>query len=407
MLDKKKIFKKIFSGFLAVLVISYLGFHAFTATYTPVATEKALTYTAYDMVETKGFVLRDESIIYSNQSGIAVNGVEDGTKVAATTVVKRVFGSSDAAQAYQQLQTVNADIEYYETIYMHQQIHNIDKTTNDNNLKSTYQDILDSIELNDIGSAFSKIRDMELFITRRQLLVGESFELSQTIADLKAQKQELTAMAQYSNVTAGKVGYYSGAVDGYETMLSYDDVDSITMDQINSALEAAPGAVDSTAVGKINESFTWYLLCVVDTASISGVSSGNMIEINMPFQDVEAFEMKVRSITNADAEHCVLVLESTLMNPKLANLRIEDVQLRLAKYSGARIRSQALRIDSEGNTGVYVLLGNLVIFRKAECLYTNGDYMVVTYSGSDKNSTLEIYDSVIYEGKNLYDGRVL
>ncbi len=404
---KKDAFKKILCIFIVVLAVAYIGFHAFTASYTAVATEKALTYTAYDMVETKAFALRDESIIHSNQSGVAVNGVEDGTKVAATTVVKRVFSSTDAAQAYQQLQTVNADIDYYETIYLHQQIHNIDKTTNDNNLKSTYYDILNAIDANDFSSAFSNVRNMELYITRRQLLVGESFELSQTISDLKAQRENLTSQAQYSNVTAGKVGYYSGTVDGYENVLNYDDVGKITMEQINSALNSVPAAVDSSAVGKINESFTWYFLCVVDTASVSGVSSGDMIEINLPFQDMDAFEMKVNSITNADAEHCVLVLESTLMNGKLANLRIETVQLRLAKYSGVRIRSQALRTDEDGNTGVYVLLGNLVIFRKTECLYTDGDYMVVAYSGTDKNSTLEIYDSVIYEGKNLYDGRVL
>jgi hypothetical protein len=97
------------------------------------------------------------------------------------------------------------------------------------------------------------------------------------------------------------------------------------------------------------------------------------------------------------------------MNPELANLRIETVQLRLAEYSGVRIRSQALRADDNGNTGVYVLLGNIVVFRKTECLYTDGDYMVVTYNTNKENeyATLEVYDSVIYEGKNLYDGRLL
>jgi len=407
MMAKKEAFKKILCIFIVVLAVAYIGFHAFTAAYTAVATEKALAYTAYDMVETKAYALRDESIIYSNQSGVAVNGVEDGTKVAATTVVKRIFSSTDAAQAYQSLQTVNADIDYYETIHLHQQIHNIDKTTNDNNLKTTYYDILNAFDANDLSSAFSDVRNMELYITRRQLLVGETFELSQTISDLKAQRDILVSKAQYSDVTAGKVGYYSGTVDGYENVLSYDDVDKITMSQIETALNATPSAVDSSAVGKINESFTWYFLCVVDTASISGVSTGDMIEINLPFQDIDVFEMKVKSITNADAENCVLVLESTLMNDKLSNLRVETVQLRLAKYSGVRIRSQALRTDADGNTGVYVLLGNLVIFRKTECLYTGKDYMVVTYSGADKDSTLEIYDSVIYEGKNLYDGRVL
>ena len=404
---KKEALKKILCIFCAALAVFYIGYHAFKASRNAVSTEKAMSYTTYDMIETQAFALRDESIITSNQSGVAVNGVDDGTKVATTTVVKRLFSSDEAAQAYQQLQSVNRDIEYYETIQLHQQIHNIDKTTNDNNLKNTYYDILGEIESNNLNSAFSRVRDMELYITRRQLLAGESFDLSQTISGLKAQQTILTSQAQYTDVTAGKVGYYSGTVDGYESILKYDDVDKITMEQINSAMASAPDAVDASAIGRINESFTWYFLCVVDTALISSVSSGDMIEVNLPFNDISAFEMKVRSITNADAQHCVLVLESTLMDEEIANLRVETVQLRLEKYSGIRIRSQALRTDENGDTGVYVLLGNLVRFRRTECLYTNGDYMVVTYSNSDQNSTLEIYDSVIYEGKNLYDGRVL
>ena len=404
---KKEALKKILCIFCVALAVFYIGYHAIKASRNAVSTEKAMSYTAYDMIETQAFALRNEEIISSDKSGIAINGVEDGTKVAATTVVKRLFSSDEAAQAYQQLQSVNEDIEYYETIHLHQQTHNIDKTTNDNNLKSTYYDILDAIETNDLSSAFSNVRDMELYITRRQLLAGETFELAQTIADLKTQQTNLISQAKYTDVTAGKVGYYSGTVDGYESTLNYDDVDKITMEQINSALTSAPTMVSASTMGKINESFTWYFLCVVDTALISGVSGGDMIEVNLPFKDISAFEMKVRSITNADAQHCVLVLESTLMDEKIANLRIETVQLRLEKYSGIRIRSQALRTDENGDTGVYVLLGNLVRFRKTECLYANGDYMVVTYSGSDRNSTLEIYDSVIYEGKNLYDGRVL
>ena len=404
---KKEKFKRVLCILVVIIAVFYIGFHAFSANYEAVSTEKALAYTAYNMVETKAFAVRDESIIYSDQSGVAVNGVEDGTKVAATTVVKRIFNSTDAAQAYQQLKSVNADIDYYETIYLHQQTHNIDKTTNDNNLKSTYYDILKSIDANDMENVFSKVRNMELYITRRQLLVGESFELAQTISDLKTKREALTSQAQYSNITAGKVGYYSGTVDGYESTLNYDNIGKITMSQINDAINSKPSTVDGTAVGKVNESFTWYFLCVVDTASISGVSGGDMIEVNLPFKNMDAFKMKVKSITNADAQHCVLVLESTLMNDKLANLRIETVQLRLAKYSGVRIRGQALRTDKDGNTGVYVLLGNMVVFRKTECLYTFGDYMVVDYANSEKNITLEIYDSVIYEGKNLYDGRVL
>lgn len=404
----KIIYKRLIGIFALILAVCYVGYQLVSYfSGVPVATESAISYTAYNVIETQAFAVRDESVIYSDKNGVAVNAVEDGTKVSATTVVKRLFTSTAAAQAYQQLQTVNEDIEYYETIYRQQQTLNIDKTTNDNNLKSTYYDILDAIETNDFSLASSKVRDMELYITRRQLLTGESFDLEQTISNLKSLRQTLQSQANAVTVTSGKVGYYTGKVDGYENVLSYDQIGKITMEQINSAINSAPAPVDNSAVGKINESFTWYFLCVVDTAAINSVSTGDMIEVNMPFGDVDSFEMRIHSITNADAEHCVLVLESTQMNEKIANFRIETLQLRLEKYSGIRIRSQALRTNENGETGVYVLVGTLVRFRKTECIYSQGDYMIVEAAKLGNDSTLEIHDSVIYEGKNLYDGRVL
>ncbi|MBR5273552.1 MAG: hypothetical protein IKU25_09230 [Clostridia bacterium] len=407
-MENTKIYKRLIMVFALIIATFYVVYQfASSVLGVPISTESAISYTAYNMIETQGFAVRDESIIYSDKSGVAVNAVEDGTKVAATTVVKRLFASAAAAQAYQELQAVNEDIEYYETIYRQQQTHNIDKTTNDNNLKSTYYDILNAVETNDFSLVSSKVKDMGLYITRRQLLTGESFDLEQTISALKARKQTLTEQAGAVTVTSGKVGYYTGEVDGYENVFSYDRIGNITMEQINSAINSKPSAIENSAVGKINESFTWYFLCVVDTAAINSVSTGDMIEVNMPFEDIASFKMKIHSITNADAEHCVLVLESTLMNEKIANFRIETLQLRLEKYSGIRIRSQALRTNEDGETGVYVLVGNLVRFRKTECIYVQGDYMIVEGSALGNDSTLEVHDSVIYEGKNLYDGRVL
>ena len=64
------------------------------------------------------------------------------------------------------------------------------------------------------------------------------------------------------------------------------------------------------------------------------------------------------------------------------------------------------------NRGVYVKLGNSVSFREIFPIYS-GENIVI--SDTDKNLTpfsnefgkLEVYDEIIVEGANLYDGKII
>ena len=92
------------------------------------------------------------------------------------------------------------------------------------------------------------------------------------------------------------------------------------------------------------------------------------------------------------------------MNRNLANLRIHDIEIIVDDYVGIKINNDAIR-EVDGEKGVYVQRGNIIQFRKINIIYSAEDYSVVE-SVAD-SAYLQQYDSVITQGVDLYDGKVV
>ena len=87
-----------------------------------------------------------------------------------------------------------------------------------------------------------------------------------------------------------------------------------------------------------------------------------------------------------------------------AALRAENIEIRFKSYEGIKAPSSALHIK-DGKKGVYVLISSQVKFRQADILYSNDDYVLLSYDASASNG-IRIYDKIITQGKDLEDGKV-
>ena len=77
-------------------------------------------------------------------------------------------------------------------------------------------------------------------------------------------------------------------------------------------------------------------------------------------------------------------------------------------------------IDEDGNettvekstSGVYVRIGNEISFKQIEAIYSGEDYVISNVSVKDENiaddtEVLRVYDQIVTEGANLYDGKII
>ena len=85
--------------------------------------------------------------------------------------------------------------------------------------------------------------------------------------------------------------------------------------------------------------------------------------------------------------------------------RRQSCKLILSTYEGFKIPIEALRVV-DGQAGVFVLEGAEAKFKPAEILYKSANFYVVKANTEDKDA-LFLYDKVIINSKNLYDGKVV
>ena len=89
-----------------------------------------------------------------------------------------------------------------------------------------------------------------------------------------------------------------------------------------------------------------------------------------------------------------------------------DGKIVINDYTGLKISRDAVRLDEEGNSGVFVRRGNIVNFRSLNILYSEEDFVIASKPSENSDIKLpythaKLYDEVIISGKELKDGMVI
>ena len=93
------------------------------------------------------------------------------------------------------------------------------------------------------------------------------------------------------------------------------------------------------------------------------------------------------------------------MDESSASLRVTDCEILFKQYTGIKIPKSAIHFVDE-QMGVYVNFSNVVYFKKISPVYEDENYVIVPKK-TDENNQVEMYDSIIVKGRNLYDGKYL
>ncbi len=412
-LNRKKKKMTRFYTVLAIIVVAMCIYQVFKINYNPVKTEIAFEKTISNAVTTQGFVVRDETYIKANAVGTLVPLVADGKRVASGDDVAVVFNSEESARNYAKIRALEEDIAYFESLKNKIGVQTSDVESMDDRIYAACEQYIFGMQTGDVES-FSAYEDAVCeAITSRQLSTGTVIDPTEKLTALKSELAALQAQSGgYITVKADNPGYYIGHVDGYETALDYDKAKTATGEEIQALLSGTPVPAESlqNCMGKLVDSFNWYLLCVIDSQSAASLSSGSRITVEFPLSSAEAISAEVVSVQNAGADSAAVVLRSNLMNPQYAGLRKEQIRLVLQNFTGYRVNNKAIR-EVEGEKGVFILSGNIIKFKKVNIAYSDETYSVCVTPKDDNGNPLagyvSLYDEIIVEGTDLYDGKIL
>ena len=116
--------------------------------------------------------------------------------------------------------------------------------------------------------------------------------------------------------------------------------------------------------------------------------------------------MRVERVGSSEAGYKLLVLSCNRYMQELTLMRKPSADLMFRSYTGLRVPKEAVRVDEDGQTGVYVLEGAVAKWKDITILHDNGESYVVEL---DKSSTAHLWpgDEVILHARNLTNGKVV
>lgn len=403
----KNMIKYIVGSVLGVAIIIYFIYQVVLMNSSPYRTETAIERKLQNTIEAKGFVVRDETYLTaSDPNGTIVSIAEDGKRVGSGETVAISFKTAQSASAYVKMNELNREIDYYEQLK--------NKVGAGTNSPSSYNNMINSACIkyiteskSEIGSDFEDaLSDLREAVTTKQLAVGKVISVDEKLASLKAQLLELGGQnLGYTSIASPNSGYYIGSVDGFENSVKYSDVLKMNVSDINNLLASAPAQTQSNIMGKLVDSFNWYILCNVPYDVSGALEVGKTVKVKAPNMSSETFECTVEKKGDREGESIPIILKCGLMNRDVAKLRIADFQIITDEFMGFRISNDAIReVDSQ--KGVYVLRGNTVQFKKVDIIFSSEEYSIIK-SNTDDSSFIRQYDTVITQGVDLYDGKVI
>ncbi len=427
---RSQITKRILLGVAIALVLVYIVFLFITTNFmgnNNIVTETAYNYKAYDIVESRCYVARDEDYLPASSNGVLVYDVSDGDKVTSDGVIATAYATQEDVAALQQAEELDRKIEYLESLNSVNTSANIGIDTINGQINDRLLSVMKSINAHDYSGISHEEEDLLTSILRKQILTGEQGDISDKIADLKNQRAAISVGSPTGTVKAGSAGYFVSKVDGYEKTFDITKLDELTVDDIENA---SPAEIDPEAyTGKIIKNVNWYLLCPVTADEATALSHADQtVKIRLPSAIDGEIPAKIIGVNaHADGERAVAIIQCNYMNDALSKLRRENIEIIVNEYEGLKISKAALHdddityttTDDKGNDtehtervqGVYVVYGVELVFKQVAIDYSGDDYIICNPAPKEgtllNGSTVSLYDKVVVEGGDLFNGKII
>lgn len=393
---------------VVVLVLVYVFYQCYSVTHIELETQTATLSTVYESVDAAALVIRDEHTIENSSDGITVPCLDDGDKINVGGNVAMTFSSNDDASNYSKYAEIESQLEYYEnlesqTVGQAASVESINDEIDDN--IDEYIRAIAQGDVSSVNNAGSIVNDSLL---RRQMIIGENIDLVSIIQDLRKQMEQYSSVTKpNSYITTDESGVFSSFTDGYESLIDYSSVEELTADDVSSALDKVKTENDTSSnLGKLITSYNWYLAAVVDTDAVKSLKNGQKIDVAL--KDNGDTVLSVKIVSGAEPEtgtqETLLIMQCNDLTADLAVMRKENIEIRYDSYEGVKVPASALHVV-DGKKGVYALISSQVKFREAEVIYSEDDYVLLSYD-ADNSDGIHIYDKIILRGKDLEDGKV-
>lgn len=399
---------------VAVVILIYLGQKIISAFSIGIETTPAIQVTVNDSITAQGWFFRDE-IPVSGSTGKSVKHiVYSGERVQQSAPLAIVYSDDDALALSQQLDPLENRIDLLNTA-LQSATDGADASKLDQMIILSLQQMASQTK-NGSGTALhSSAESLRTLALRREADSVDTAAITTERDTLVMERDSLNAQlaGHTTQLTAPATGYFSEVVDGYEGILTLDELENITVDRFHELTETKPIVSDQTW-GKMIQGFTWYLVAEISQEDADRFSVGQSLHVNFTQASLETPVSVYSVIKDRTSETALLVLAGTEFNSEMVSMRQQPIEIIIATYTGLKVPKEAVYVQetttSDGKTqkedGVFILSGSFQKFKIINKLYETDDYYVVEQSATNSDM-LVAQDQIIISGKNLQNNMVV
>ncbi len=404
----KQVLKNIGTFLVSIVLLAYVLLQIYPLLYSPITTETVYTYSAYETLAVDCVAIRNETPIPLNTSNYVFYTVQNGTRVSNNGMIAELYASKTDALTKQRLEELDQEIAVLKEI----QALGASGVASLNILNTQIDRAM--AELVGVGGAasISELHDLKQrllgFFNKKQMVTGKTTDFSARIQALEQQRNTLAGgyKAALGTVNAPVAGYFVDSVDGFEGVLTVKNVEKMTTDNVQTALSGNSAATSAAYAGKIVSDYSWYIACVVPNAYATTLAVDKELHVRLPFVTDEEIPVKVVGCNRDDAGELAVIFECVNMSEALSSIRKESLEILLVEHTGLRVPKRAITTNAAQEVGVYIRSGDIVRFQKIEQKYSDAaDYVICEERNED--GYLRLYDDIITEGTNLYDGKLI
>lgn len=408
---------KLMLAAILLTVLIYFGVNAASYFLDPFTTTLVYDYTSENAVTVSGYVVRQEEVLTGGGGDLVYFSRGEGEKVSRGGTVALVYQSAQALQDANTLRSLEEQLE--QLTYARSLASGASTSARlDEEVVSSliaFRGAMASGSLSDAGEPGDNLRSA---ILKRSFAYSGTETLDAAIASLQEQIAALTASAGAGTtaITAPAAGLFSSLVDGYESVLLPENLESMTPADYRAI---APQAV-SNACGKMIYGSEWSFVTLMRTADMGKMAVGDTVSLRFQNGLNRDLPMTVSAISGEEGGQKVVVLTSENYLSLTTLLRHQNAQIIFNSYTGLRVPRSAVRIltetvtDEDGTeltektTGVYCLWGSAARFKPVEVIWQESSYILVAPAdGASATRTLRAGDEVITAAEDLYDGKVI
>ena len=392
---------------LSLFAFAYFALNIYESMHNPVKTVEAVYGSSEDLIPLSGWFVRDEELL-KQENGVMEVLTQEGGRVGKGQVIAEVYDSEQTLENKRILSKLNSQISQLEDA-----VNSSSDVTNSKAIEeSLLENILtleDSVFNQNFLNLETETSNVRALVFKWDYAFADKEEAKQMLEQLKAQRDQLesgTSQSAYG-IRVQSSGTYSSMVDGYETILTPDVLENLTPEQVASWDEMEHDFDSGEYIGKLVRGFVWYYIAPIDYELVKTYETGDTVSFRLTSENMEPFNVEIESIGEPNEEgKCVIVFRSNSFMSNTTALRRENIDLITDTYDGIKIPKESVRMDEDGNTGVYGLMGLQARWRQVEIVYEADTYYLSEYMPND-TSYVRAGDQVLVSSKDMYDGKII